>query len=194
MEQALAWVGQIAEWIGRFVPRWELLDVTHEAIKIVRGRWRVRGWRLERLEQAIVVCKPDRVHFWWPVTTVWFEHPVARQTVNLPSQTITLADGRTVAVSGLVVFEVADIQKLLCQTYGPDDAVRDISLTAVHDACCQYDWAGLQAAQRDGTLDRKLKADAKKELDRYGCRVLKMALTDLAPCRVLKVMQTVGKD
>jgi regulator of protease activity HflC (stomatin/prohibitin superfamily) len=181
MNEALAWIGQIAEWFGKFIPRWELLDVTHQAVKIVRGGKR------------IVVCKPGQVHYWWPVTTLWFAHPVARQTVNLPSQTITLSDGKSVAIGGLVVIEVKDIEQLLCKTFDPDDAIRDISLTSIHDTCCQLDWPALMEQQRTGELDRKLKSEAKKELDRYGVKVIKMSLTDLAPCRVLKLMQDGGK-
>ena len=48
--------------------------------------------------------------------------------------------------------------------------------------------------QRTGELDRKLKAEARKELERYGVRVLKMTLTDLAPVRVLKIVQATTTD
>ena len=182
MDTAFAWIQQIADWCGMWVPRWLLLDVTEQAVKVIRGGAR------------IVVCKPGKVHWYWPLCTRCFVHPVARQTINLKSQTITLKCGKTIVVGGLVVIEVSDIRELLCNTFSPDEAIKDISLSAVHDVCCQLNWDEIMAAQRDGNLDKQLKQEARRELDKYGVRVKKMTLTDLAPCRVLKVVQATTVD
>jgi len=71
--------------------------------------------------------------------------------------------------------------------------VKDIALSAVHDVCCRMSWHDLKDEQRRGTLDTKLKNEAKKSLEDYGVRVLKTMLTDLAPCRVVKLIQSMSK-
>jgi hypothetical protein len=64
----------------------------------------------------------------------------------------------------------------------------------VHDVCCQRTWEELKQEQRTGKLDRELRREAKKGLESYGVRVLKMTLTDLAPCRVFKLATNTSKD
>jgi regulator of protease activity HflC (stomatin/prohibitin superfamily) len=180
MEGALAWISQIAEWLGRFVPRWVILDTTMGAVKFVRG--------------ARAVPLRAGVHVYWPVTTTLQTYPTARQADGLPSQTIVTADDRAIAVGGMIVYEVDDIEKILAHTFQPEQTIRDIAMTAFHDVCCQLSWAEIKEQQRKGTLDTKLKNAAKKELEPYGVRVLKTMLTDLAPCRVIKLIQSTSQD
>jgi len=56
------------------------------------------------------------------------------------------------------------------------------------------DWSPLKLEQQKGTLDTKLKNAAQRELSDYGVRVLKLMLTDLAPCRVLKLSQSTSQE
>ncbi len=37
MDSALAWIGQVAEWVGRFIPRLIILNTTEGAVKFVHG-------------------------------------------------------------------------------------------------------------------------------------------------------------
>lgn len=180
MQSAFEFVQQIAEWVGKFIPRWEQVAPWEAAVKIVKGT-------------RVIVC-PAGIHWWWPVTSRFVRHPIARQTNNLKTQTITLADGKVVAVGGLCVFEIKDIKAAIVDTYDPDDTIKDISLSAIHDTICLLTWDQLLEQQRSGELDRKLKVEAKRELDRYGVRVLKMTLTDLAPAKVLKIVQATTVD
>lgn len=180
MESAVAWIGAIFNWLGAFIPRWVIIDSTHAAVKFVRG-------------SRVVACAAGII-WYWPVTTNLVLHPIARQTANLKSQTIMTSDERTVIVGGLIVFEISDIEKVLAHTFDPDETIKDICLSTIHDVCCQLTWTELHAEQRSGALDRKLRAEAKKDLDRYGVRVIKMTLTDLAPCRVLKLLNAMSQD
>jgi regulator of protease activity HflC (stomatin/prohibitin superfamily) len=97
MEGALAWIGQLAEWIGRFFPRWQIVTSTHGGVKFVRG--------------ARVVPLAPGMHWFWPLTTELLLYPTARQAVDLRSQTFVTADNKTIAVGGLIVYEVKDIAR-----------------------------------------------------------------------------------
>lgn len=178
--EALAWIGQAIEWFGRFIPRWVILNTTEGAIKFVAGS-RVR------------VCGPG-IWWYWPARTEFVSYPTARQTDRLTTQTICTADDRTIIVGGLLVYKIEALDQLLPVMHNAEAAMRDIALTAVHDVCCGMNWDELKGEQRKGTLDTKLKNAAQKQLTEYGVRVVKLMLTDLAPCRVLKISQTVAKE
>lgn len=178
--EALAWVGQVAEWVGQFIPRLHVIRTTYHGIKWVRGR-------------RIVVCRPGlAVH--WPLLTDYVEWPVARQGVQLREQTVVTEDDKTIVVGGMIVYEVADVERLVGRTYSPDASIKDIALTCIHDVCCQLPWDQLKVEQRKGTLDTKLKNAAHRQLDDYGVRVLKLMLTDLSTCRVIRLVQSTAKE
>lgn len=180
MNEAFAWLGQVVEWIGRFVPRWEVLDLTQGAVKFVGGK-------------KAVPLGPG-IHWYWPVMTKLFIYPTARQADDLRSQTMVTTDDKVIVVGGMIVYEVEDIEKLLAHTYHASQAVKDLSLTVIHDVCCQMSWEELKQGQRKGTLDTRLRNAAKEALEPYGVRVIKAMLTDLAPAEVIKILQSTSRD
>lgn len=180
MGGAFEWIGWVAEWLGKFFPRWLIIRATHGGVKFVHG--------------ARIVPLGPGVHWYWPVVTEIDTYPVARQAVDLATQIFVTADGHTVAVGGMLVYEVKDVAKLLGQTFVPDNSIKDITAGAIHDVCCLRTWEELKRDQRSGALDRDLRQKAAKVLDSYGVKVLRTTLTDLAPARVLKIIQSTSKD
>lgn len=180
MNEALAWIGQIAEWVGKFIPRWVILDPTMGGVKFVRG--------------VKVVPLAPGIHWFWPATTRLDTYPTANQTDELRSQTIVTSDGRTIDVAGLLRYRVSDIAKLLSENYQAKVAIADVSLAAIHDVCCDMEWPELIAKQRKGTLRTELRNAVKKELAPMGVQVVEVSLTDLALCRVLKLKQSTRND
>jgi len=189
---ALDWIGQIADWLGRFIPRWTIVETTHGAIKF--RSFRLRNLLRFRAPQMDVIAFGPGVHVFWPAASEFVAYPITRQATDLRAQTLCTTDDRSIVVGGMVVYEIYDIEKIVARTYEPDDTIRDVALSAVHDVCCQKSWAELKQAQRDGSLDRELKKEVSRELDKFGVKVLKTTLTDLALCRVLKLMTSVAKD
>lgn len=180
MDSAFAWLREIAEWLGRFIPKWVVLDTTEGAIKYVGGK-------------RVVACGPG-VHFYWPVRTTFQPYPIARQTDRLESQTMESRDGKTFIVGGTLTYKVLDIEKLLPCVHSPATTTIDIAMTAIHDVCCQFEWAVLQEEQRRGTLKTKLKNAAQKDLTELGIDVLVLKLNTLARCRVIKVSQSTSTE
>ena len=177
---ALDWIGQIADWIGRFIPRWEIIETTHGAVKWVKG-------------SRVVPLGPG-VHWFWPITTKFCSFPTARQAINLRTQNFCTTDDKTVIVGGMVSYEVFDIEALVAHTYDPDGTICEIAAPAVLDVCSQKTWDELKKAHRDKTLDKELKKEVARELDKFGVKVLKARLTDLALSRVIRLITSVGKD
>src|SRR2546425_3741648 len=167
MESAFTWLSQLVEWLGKFFPRLVVLDKTEGAIKYVRG-WKPK------------YCGPG-LHWYWPIVTFWSSYPIVRQTDRLQTQTIVTTDDKTIVVDGIIVYSVSDLMKLLTTVHQAEIAVKDITLTAIHDVCCQMTWEELKGEQRRGTLDTKLKNTTQRALNDYGVSVVKVMLTDLAP-------------
>jgi regulator of protease activity HflC (stomatin/prohibitin superfamily) len=180
VESALAWIGQIASWIGQWIPRWSILDTTEGAIKYVGGK-------------DPRVCGPG-IHFYWPARTTFVMYPIARQTDRLETQTMESRDGKTFIAGGTLTYEVIDLGKLIPMTHSPATTTIDIAMTALHDVCCDYDWNDLQDMQRKGTLKTKLKNEAQKALLELGIRVIMLKLNTLARCRVIKVSQSTSSE
>ncbi len=180
MEGALAWISQLVAWIGQFIPRWIIVPPTHGAVKFVKG--------------SRVVKLGCGIHWYWPVMTQFELHPTARQAIDLRTQTIVTADDRVIAVGGLIVCEISDVEAILARTFDPDQTIKDISMGVLHDVLCSKTWADIKAEQQSGALDRELRREVKKQLDDYGVKVLRTTLTDLAPCRVIKLLQTISQD
>jgi regulator of protease activity HflC (stomatin/prohibitin superfamily) len=179
MTEAFAWIQWIAEWIGQFIPHFLHVDSLHGGVKFVRGR---PGKSMA-----------PGLHVYWPLTTHFHTYPIVRQAEELRGQTIVTTDDKVILVGGLIVYEVENLEKLIAHVFQPEQTVKDLTLTAVHDVVCNMSWEELKQGQRRGTLDTKLKNDARAALEVYGIKVLKVSLTDLAPCRVLKLVTTTAK-
>ena len=180
MQGAFEWIGQIIAWFGMFVPRWIVLDATMGGVKFVRG--------------ARAVALAPGIHWYWPVLTTLQTYPIARQTDNLPSQILVTTDDKTIVISAMIVYQVEDIEMLLAHTYSAEKTIQDIGLSAIRRVCCRMTWAELKAEDQKGTLDTKLKNAASSGLEDYGVLVLKTMLTDLAPCRVMRLVQSTASD
>lgn len=180
MGAAFEWIGKLVEWLGAFIPRWVILDTRMAAVKYVRGVPRY--------------CAPGQVHFYWPVTTLWQDYPIVRQTDRLESQTIESKDGKTFIVAGTITYMVTDLMALLNTTHSATTNTRELAASAVHDICCDYDYAELQLKNQKGTLKTELRNEAQKQLGEYGVRVIKLQITSLARCRVYKVSQSTASE
>jgi regulator of protease activity HflC (stomatin/prohibitin superfamily) len=180
VDAALGWIGHIIDWVGQWIPRWTIIRTTHGGCKFVRG-------------SRVVPLGPG-VHFYWPATTELLTYPTARQAVDLRSQTLMTTDGKILVVGGLVVYEISDIEAILAHTWDPEQTIRDISLTSIHDVIVRLSWADLQSLHETGRLSLRLRKRVRVELAKYGVKVLKVSLTDLAPARVYKVIQSTSSD
>lgn len=205
LESAFAWIGQIAQWVGRFFPRREILDTTEGAVKYsgfvvprflrcLPNRWPALG-RVHGFDGGFRVTEHAAgIHWYWPYTSTWHAHPTARQTDRLEVQTMETKDGKTFMVSGTITYEVLNLVEFVTKIHSPLTTVIDTAALAVHDVCCDFDWSDLQVEQRKGTIKTKLRNEAQKQLQDYGLRVIKLQLNSLARCRVLKISQSMANE
>jgi regulator of protease activity HflC (stomatin/prohibitin superfamily) len=135
------------------------------------------------------------IHWYWPARTHVTEIPIARQAENLRSQTLVTTDDKVVIVSGMIVHEVVDPVRFCLSSHDGFVTIKELALTAIHDVICSMSWEELKTEQRKGTLDTKLKNAAKRVIEEFGVKVVKVMLTDMAPgARVFKVVQATSQD
>jgi regulator of protease activity HflC (stomatin/prohibitin superfamily) len=178
------WIGDVAEWLGKFVPRLEVMNTTECGIAFVRGKPKV--------------IQPGRLYIWMPLWTEIVTRPFVRQTINLPVQTLMVEHNEklvSLMVSAVVVYEVRDIQLAICQTEDLEAAIRDLALASVKDAVCEYTLEALidEAEAVDKAILRSLRA----KLYSLGVKVRNVFLSDITTCRVLRVAgggAIVGED
>jgi regulator of protease activity HflC (stomatin/prohibitin superfamily) len=165
-----------------------VLEPSSAALKVV-------GWSFRKSKRnSRVVFQRQGIVWWWPATTELLVHPVARQANNLPTQTIETTDGKSYAIGCMIVYEISDLERLLVSAFDPDDTIKDIAATAAHSAASPYSVQELREAARSGKLEREMKSEAHASLKDYGVRVLKVQITDLAPCRVIRLMTSEPSD
>lgn len=180
MDGALAWISQIAQWVGQFIPRWEILDPTKRWIKFRKG-YEITSGR-------------DWV-IWWPVITNVEIHSVAEQTIKLEPQSLMTTDGKDVTVRGVIVYEYEDIEKMATTTVDPDDSVRDKALMVIAYAVAQHDRDSLMRAFREERLDEEMRKRAQLLLGRrLGVRVIRMGLIELSGARPYRIISGGSND
>lgn len=163
-------LGQFFEWFGRLFPRVVIIRATHAGIAFVRGKHK-RLWKAG-------------LHVYWPFWTQYLVTPVVRQTLNLTEQTLLTKDHRTIAVNGIVIYEIADVTKILGEVYDADQAISDMCLAAMKSVILNKTLDEL--ATQGETVDKELTAHVRAAVRPFGVRVIQAMLSDLAPCRVIK--------
>lgn len=173
--QAFAWLGDIFEALIRFIPHLKIIKLTQGGLKFRRGC-------------EITVLTPG-LWWYWPLITTVDVVTTVRDTLDLNGQTFTTKDGKSVLVSGMVMFTISDVEKLL--TTAPDyiNTISDVCMNCIHDLFTQYEWEQIRAGIVDGTIGKELRRSSQEQLRSFGIKIISLGLKDLAPVRVLKIVQ-----
>lgn len=175
MESAFQWLASIMEWFGKFIPQFRIVRVTHHAVKFVRGK-------------KAIHCPPG-FYIYWPLTTEWDSYPIGRQSFVLRPQTMTTSDDRTIVFGFVLSYTVFNVMPILTgKVWSADETFEEICLGLANRVIATKTWEELKEAHRTGALSDELKAIARKELRRFGVNVKSANPTDLAPCKVFKLM------
>lgn len=177
MEAAFAWLGQLMETIFKFFPRLTIVEATQGGIKMRKGN-------------EITELGPGLV-WHWPLITVIKIVTVVRDTMDLPGQTFTTKDGKTVLTSGMVQYQIKDPLKLL--TTAPDytNTIADLVMNSMHDTFIKYTWDELREGIVEGSIRKEMRKAAQDELSGFGVRVISVGLKDNALARVFKIVNDI---
>ncbi len=169
----LEWLAAITDRVFSVFPRLLLVQQTHRAVKFTGSKAKELG---------------PGLHIWWPLISEVEEIPVARQTVNLDIQVLVTKDGKTLAVGGVVVYSIKSAIDAIVRNYDHDETLSDVSMTAITEVVVNHTFDELMAALRGGTLERELTKRARRRLKAFGFKVDRCALTDITPCRAIRLL------
>lgn len=167
IESALGWIGDLARFLGSLLPRLMVVQASHRAVKYVRGR-------------RVVLLEPG-VHVYWPIVTPIEFCAVVRQVKAVPTQVLETADDQTVAVSGVVEFEIVDPIAFLARTEDGWNSAVFLAAAAIRRVVMKHDRDDLCDAPE--ATDLRLTRQAQRWLAPYGVRVLRLRLADFARVR-----------
>jgi regulator of protease activity HflC (stomatin/prohibitin superfamily) len=172
--EAFAWIGDIIQALGKFIPRLILIRATHRGI-----RWR-RGHSVHAMDPGL--------HIYWPVITDVEQIVVARQTLNLPTQVLMTKDRHQIVVGCLIVYRIKDVILAVGErNFDVDSTVSDVTQAAIVEVCSGRTLSQLQ----DGIasdVEAALTKTTRKRLRQFGVFVQRCAVTDFSTCRTYKLI------
>ncbi|MCP4900908.1 MAG: hypothetical protein GY906_28405 [bacterium] len=169
METAFGWIGKFMEWLASWFPHILVIKTTHRGVAWVRGK------KIKELTPG--------VRFIWPIWTEYYIVPVVRQTLDLPEQTLTTKDGFAIHIGVVIVYDVADVVRMLTVQYDHDDTISDIGQVAVRKYTINRTFEELRID--DGA---ELKETVQKQMRRYGVAVREASVVDLAKTKVITMV------
>lgn len=125
------------------------------------------------------------LYFCLPVVDEIQKLDVTTQVINLPNQSVTTKDDRTLAVSGAVEYSIDDPQKALLQVQNFDASLQNLSMGIIGDFIKQRTYA--QCIKLDG-LEATVIEGIRERASEWGLRVTRFWVTDMAQHRVYRLM------
>ena len=169
MDTAFGWLGRLMDALGSFIPRLVIVRTTHGGVAFVRGK------NPKEIKPGIM--------WFWPVWTDYIILPVVRQSLDLPSQTLTTKDDQAITVAAVIVYEVSDIMRALTVQWDLDETLQDVSCAAVREYVVARRFSEIQVD------DAKMLRDViRKRVQRYGIAVRDAWVTDFARTKVITVI------
>lgn len=166
MDAAFAWLSQIVEALLQLIPRRVIIRATERGVK----------WSLWREPQEML----PGIRFYWPLITDIEVTVVARQTINLPTQSLLTRNSKTVVAGGVVIYKISDIVKAIGkQNWSPEDTAGDITQAAIVEVIASRDYANI-LENISGDVEEQLTAICRKQLRQFGVYVSRAALVDFS--------------
>lgn len=174
MESALGWIGQLAEWLAMWIPRWVLVTAPEQAIKFCRGK-------------GPKVLNPGVNWYWPPFTEIDGPFPIVWQPMNISTLHLMDRDNSPVSARGFVVFRVVDPIKYRVDNHDADECIDDVVGAAIRDVITSKTLAEVQNNSRR-TTDNALTREAREALEDFGVEVKYVRLTTFTTSKMLSVM------
>ena len=139
------------------------------------------GIRL-RLGKYHSTLKPG-LHYQLPFLDNIITTTVVATTINLPSQSLTTKDEKSIVVRGMIKYQIGDVKTFLLDVFDATDALTDLSMAAIKQSVMEKDWSEVKNNDMDNIITIKGRREAKK----WGIDVMQITLTDIGQIRSFKL-------
>jgi len=128
------------------------------------------------------LIKPG-IHFKIPFFDSVWETIVITQSIDMNPQSITTADGKNIVVKAIIRYKVDDIKAYLTTISQPQDVLIDTTQGIIREIIEDTHWHNIY--ELDSILTKKVSGFVK----RWGIKVEKVTLTDLAQIQSIRIIQ-----
>lgn len=130
---------------------------------------------------------PPGLHFFWPLgVEVLLRHPVVTDTQELGEQSLTTKDGVGVVVTGILTYNVKDVEQILLRVQGERQALVDSAMGVIGSQVLSATWVELISEEFWRNVTKMVRPRAEK----YGIRVQQVAFKDLSRGKSLRLWNT----
>jgi len=125
--------------------------------------------------------------FWWIVPGLWaiVVVDIRADTSNLPTQTVTTKDGKSVTFSANVEFSITDAVSYTTGVQQFDFSLTNVAMSHLAKRVREWTWDELVASQRD--LERSLRGTMTTRAKEWGVTIHDVGLTDLTIAKPLRL-------
>jgi len=127
------------------------------------------------------------LHFKIPLIQLIEVTDVATTTDNLPPQTLTTKDGRSVTAAGIVKYNVKDVRPLFTAVVNRMDVLRDVSLGAIARVVRERTWD--EAQNSVGAMEKEVRDAIASEVNKFGFKVERFTFSDFGVVRTIRLLQ-----
>lgn len=146
--------------LGKDVLLWVVIEEWNEAVLLRFGKF-------------VKVLKPG-IHFKIPFFDSVWETETITQSIDMNPQSITTADGKNIVVKAIIRFSVVDTKTYVMSIMKPHDVLVDTTQGMIREIIEDTRWYDLVG------IDKQLTTEVGKFMRRWGIKVEKVTLTDLA--------------
>jgi len=103
-------------------------------------------------------------------------------TTQPPSQSLMTKDNHNVVLSTVIKYEIKDVKPYLLEVEDSDDVLMDVTMAAVRQVIVDKNLSEIN------TIDKEIKYIVRKEVGKYGFKIHRVTLTDVAPMKTIRLM------
>ena len=166
------WLADWFEWLVELLKFWSIVDQYEEGVLLRLGRYK------RSLTPGLVWHLPlylDRV----------LTDNVVPTTLNLDEQILTSLGGQTLVISIMIRWRIHDIRKILLEVEDAEEVLADCSMGELARSVQNSESREIMSADWIDTLYRRIRRRGWA----WGIEVQEVQVTDLAPAKVLRVVQ-----
>ncbi len=148
----------------------------------------IEGWESGvRFKRGRVQPEPLGAGIWWhwPFVDRIEVIPIRPRYIDLPTQSVTTADGEAVSFSANICYEIENAVLAYTEVHDLEDFVSRASMGHLHGRIHAWTLAELMAGLKD--LEKSLEGTLQTRVKRWGIRVLDVRLTDMVRSRVYRL-------
>jgi regulator of protease activity HflC (stomatin/prohibitin superfamily) len=172
----LQWLNDLVYFFAKFFPHILIVRSTHGGVRFRRGN--------------PILIEGGKVIVYWPIVTQVVILPLRRQTNELALQILTTHDGRTVAVGGIVIYQVSDVFKAVVNAWNIYRVVDDTAQMILANLIPNHVYEDIQKDldEFNGIFEREITP----KLAEYGIEVEEAGLMNFAECFAFRNIGDVG--